>query len=241
MNTPHLGLMRTYGTTDVFFKKASGGPRLLDQVGHLVAGELLTKIARGPGMPGAMGALKPPPLHVKPPSFSSPTGLVHGGMKAPDLSHFSPQAADKLQAPTRPPVRSPLQSGIPNAPVSGGKQAPDLNQFSVQAADKPALGRLSAWEKGNRQSPTALASKVAPAAAPVATGAAKGGLPWNRMLLTGGMLGAGYLGLKGFQSGLEFMGGGHGGPANYGAAPGGYMPPMGVNAYGQPQLGTPLM
>jgi hypothetical protein len=43
------------------------------------------------------------------------------------------------------------------------------------------------------------------------------------------------------KAGLNFLGGGHGGPANYGAAPGGYMPPMGVNQYGYPQMGTPIM
>lgn len=268
MKTPNLTLMRVYETSDVFFKKASAGTRPSDAVSFAVAGEFLTKVARGippspiklpsSGMhlpkptasPGP--ALKPPPV----PNRANPSVLnvkPTGELAPPNVHDFGHTNGAVTSAPPLEPAKRPVQSPLagpqqarPTA-VSGG-QAPNINDFTKQPG---VLGRLT----GQKTSPTGAptidpmkGTKDAPSAAnkpigetPQKTEGGKGGLPWNRMLLTGGLLGAGYLGLKGFQAGLNFLGGGHGGPAGYGHAPGGYAPPMGVNAYGYPQLGTPLM
>lgn len=57
------------------------------------------------------------------------------------------------------------------------------------------------------------------------------------LALGAGVLGAGYLGMKGLKGGLNLLGG-ESAPKNYGA--GNYQVPFGVNEYGRPQLGTPL-
>lgn len=207
MNTPHLGLLRAYENEEVFYKKASGAPRLSDEVGRLFAGHAMDKIAKGPAS-----------VMTSAPALG---GLLKSAPKPSALPH----------------IPSPLHGNLPASPVSGGKAGPDLGAFAPKPPPVPASKPAAA--------PPAAASapaKAAPAAKPAAPAAPAGkGLPWNRILLTGGMLGAGALGLGAMKAGLNFLGGGHGGHAGYGSAPGGYMPPMGVNAYGQPQMGTPIM
>ncbi len=262
MNTPHLGLMRAYDTTDVFFKKASAGMRTLDEVSFSVAGPFLSKLARGVAPMPAVGrvAAKPPPLparaSAKPATAAVPPAPQGGPdvvTSAPAVGRLAPPPARPAAGALQPPVRSPL-AGMPAAPASGGA-APNLSHFAPPPGMlQRAAGRLGVGG-GAPASPTGaptinpMAGTDAPAAvnqkvqAPAAAAAKGKAAPLisKKMMLAGGVLGAGYLGLKGLQAGLGVLGGGHGGPADYGSAPGGYMPPMGVNAYGQPQMGSPMM
>lgn len=204
---------------------------------------------------------KPPPV----PARANPSALQatpSGSLARPNVNDFTVNQGVTSSAPAAP-AGAQMKSPLANPRVGGiatGGHAPNVNDFAKQPAAShahPALGRLMDRApgkagpptinpmEGTKDAPAAPNKPIAPAeaAAKPEAAAAKGsgGLPWNRMLLTGGLLGAGALGLGAMKAGLNFLGGGHGGPANYGAAPGGYMPPMGVNAYGQPQLGTPIM
>jgi hypothetical protein len=60
----------------------------------------------------------------------------------------------------------------------------------------------------------------------------------GQLALGAGGVGAAYLGTKAVKSGLKAFGG-ESAPKNYGA--GNYQVPFGVNEYGHPQLGTPLI
>lgn len=234
MNTPHLGLLKAYENEEVFYKKAYGGPRLSD--------EIFTKVARA----------TPPPLPKLRPAagmaatMKSPVAPAAPAKPSPAFASSAPQ----MGAPAKQQVASPLAAPRAGGMTTGG-QAPNVNDFTAQPKQPGTLGRLMGQKAPANNAPTInpMGGKDAPAAAskpvtgaPAAAAAPAGkGLPWNRMLLTGGLLGAGALGLGAMKAGLNFLGGGHGGHAGYGSAPGGYMPPMGVNAYGQPQMGTPIM
>lgn len=181
------------------------------------------------------------------PRLSDEVGRLFAGSlmnkiaKGPSVVSSAPALGGLLKSAPKPAARpqipSPLHGNLPAAPLSGGKAGPDLAKFAPAPPPVP-VAKPQAATPAASQAP----AKPAPAAQTKAPAAPAGkGLPWNRMLLTGGMLGAGALGLGAMKAGLNFLGGGHGGPAGYGSAPGGYMPPMGVNAYGQPQMGTPIM
>jgi hypothetical protein len=282
MKTPHLGLLRMYGNSEVFFKTASLEPRLSDQIGQLVAGSLLEKIARLPAVPGhAPIGLSAPPMRrlmgaaggaapktpisdglaqaTKPAPM--PKSTAGGHLPRPNVNDFTVNQGTMSSAPAAP-AGGQMKSPLANPRVGGiatGGHAPNVNDFTKQPQQPGVLqrtmGRLTGQQSGaptinpleapKGGTPQAADKPITQPASgkPAEPAASKGsgGLPWNRMLLTGGLLGAGALGLGAMKAGLNFLGGGHGGPANYGAAPGGYMPPMGVNQYGYPQMGTPIM
>jgi hypothetical protein len=248
MKIPHPGLMRMYGTSDVFFEKAAAGPRVADQIGRLFAGELLEKIA----LPMAPGMK---PLSLKPPTQA---------MRAPGAAMgLKPPTTAPVQAPARP--QTQMQAPLPGAlkaPTGPMPAAPGANIHSPETlsklyAENPAKApnsperqalraKIQASQTGAGMAPNAPTSKpgttTTPAAPAPAAAPAKGGVPWNRILAVGGALGAGALGLGALNSGLKFLGGhGPSAPSGYGYAPGGYQVPMGVNGYGAPQPGSPMM
>lgn len=302
MNIPVPSLMRVYGTDEVFFKKASGGDRTLDEVSQKIVGSLfqkiaatnarrgqltksaeamaasMAKLARGVApMPLAVKpmAVKPPPLPAaargapKPagpppmPNRANPSVLSvkpSGQLPRPNVTDFTQGQGVQSTAPAAPAARqvpSPLSTPRSGGIATGG-HAPNINDFTTPPKQPGVLGRMMG------QKPVPVAPDAAQAAGkpppptikPLENSSPTGdvekkpgmlGRAWQavkpgwktKALLGGAALGAGYLGYKALEAGKDFLE--SQGPQGYGYAPGGYQVPMGVNAYGQPQLGTPLM
>ncbi len=265
MKIPHPALMRMYGTSEVFFKKASAGPRVADEIGRLFAGELLEKLAKGvaplplkiPGRPALAAAPKPAP-HLGPAlAAPKPSPGIGPAAAAPGGPAALPAAVGRISGAKETPGVLAKALGAP-ASVFGGSPGQlggaRANPAVLGGPGRPAQGAALAapnpanFAKGAPGlAPNAPAAKPAPAAAPgeaaPADGApAKSNFSWNKTLAVGGMLGAGALGLGALKAGLGFLGGhGPSAPASYGYAPGGYAVPMGVNGYGAPQPGSSLM
>lgn len=141
-----------------------------------------------------------------------------------------------LQAPgqlTGPRVQTGALMGPP--PKPGATQAQPLTAPNPADFAKPGIKtRIQEAITGPKPGATP-AGEAAPAKEQPLLG-------WKtkaKLLGGAGLLGAGYLGYKALEAGKEFLEAP--GPGGYGYAPGGYQVPMGVNQYGQPQLGTPLM
>jgi hypothetical protein len=254
MKIPHPGLMRMYGTSDVFFEKAAAGPRVADQIGRLFAGELLEKIA----LPMAPGMK---PLALKPPTQAMRAPAAAMGLKPPTTAPVQTPARPKtqMQAPLPGALKAPASQAAPTTgpmPAAPGSNIHSPETLSKLYAENPAKApnsperqalrsKIQASRAATGMAPNAPASKPGTAitpAAPEPTAAPSKGVPWNRILAVGGALGAGALGLSALNSGLKFLGGhGPSAPSGYGYAPGGYQVPMGVNGYGAPQPGSPMM
>lgn len=126
MKTPNPALMRAYGTHEVFFKKASGGRRVVDAVSEKVAGEFLKKLANPqPGLLESVGLslgawmAKEAAIPAKLPRIG---GL--GGIHAPVLDS---------------PLQPPRQRNVPKqVPAAGGpKVGPGPHHMDVEYAKAP--------------------------------------------------------------------------------------------------------
>lgn len=237
MNSPHPALLRAYGTDEVFFKKASGGRRVVDQVSEKVAGEFLKKIAapRGPSLVSV--------------------GAHLGGSLA------KMARANVVQMPARPmlkaPAVEPVQASV--AALTGGKPALASPKPPIRKSLPPVPGASPvalAPPMNREQQAEAIKGRPLPEVKPpprkpgsLAKPTDAPGL-WDRTkayLKPGwktyaGLAGLGYLGYKAVGGAKDLAQAAvESGNPGYGYSPGGYYTPMGVNAYGQPQLGSPMM
>lgn len=163
MNTPNPALMRAYGTDEVFFKKANAGPRVVDQVGRLVLGELFEKLARSavPGMPaqvpgrllpavGTRAALPTPTPAAARTSQSAPLPAAPGALTAPAPS---PTRA-AVGGLTAPPSRGAI---APVGPLPPAKAPPKALAQAPAKAAPGVLSRLQTRLKPGWKSYAALA------------------------------------------------------------------------------------
>lgn len=242
MKIPHPALMSLYGTSDVFFKKASAEPRLADVIFEKLALPMATGM-RPLSLKPPTQPMRAPSMGIKPPTTAPSAGAappparVQTQMQAP--------APGALGAPTGMPAKAaPEVRRAESAALIDSKRKSNPQAAAAYDQVKSAPGKIGAPPAMAPNAPTAkpaAQTTASPAAAAEPAPASKG-TPWNKILAVGGALGAGALGLKGLGMGLNFLGG-HGAapPADYGYAPGGYQVPMGVNGYGAPQPGSRMM
>lgn len=151
-----------------------------------------------------------------------------------DEAELMTQAAEELERQRLGPATSTLKHTRSPTFIGQGFLDPALipvgmDEGMVRLAH--ATGRTLAKSAGIG---TALAAGTGKALG----GAAKSLGGWKGSLALGaGVIGAGVLGTKAFQGGMNAMKG-ETGSKNYGA--GNYQMPFGVNEYGHPQVGTPL-
>ena len=249
MNHPNLSLMRNYGTAGVFFEKVAGGSPFAARVAAAVFSGAMMHAA-GTEMDRQkmeahqlneqfrlaeqrlMGPIDRGLQHTQAPMFIQagsdlPVGWDEGMVRLASIARGAGEdmAKTAVMSPTRlignlapRPRPAPMPAAAPGA-LAGAAATPKLQPSPVPKVTEPAAG--AAVSKGSGMMEGLL------------------GKSWKAKALGyGALAGGGYLGLKGLNKGLGWMN--RPAPEQSWGAPETQLP-MGVNSYGQPQLGTPLM
>lgn len=257
MNHPDFALMRHYGTASVFFEKAAGGSPFAARVAAaMLAGTMFhgaTSEMDRQKMEAhqlneqfrlaeqrVMGPINQSLQHTRVPMFVQansdlPVGWDEGMVRLAAIARGAGEDMAKLA------IMSPTRLIGRVAP----RQAPAVQQSpSVQGtAATPAAAKMEAAAPGALAgAATGPKLPTPPAAAAKGPGMAESllGKGWKAKAVGyGALAGGSYLGMKALNAGLGWMGRPAPAQQNWGA-PGTELP-MGVNSYGQPQLGTPLV
>lgn len=206
----------------------------------------LAAIARGAGEDLAKladGMLQRPMVQSDPFKLHHPLPSAAAAPKTNYLAGMpGPQGAPAPRAAAPAPAQAPSTTGRASPGVLAGPagpklQAPPINRFTAPVsshapAPPPALAAAaSVAGKGSLGAPTSAAPGMAESLL---------GKGWKgKAFGAGALLGGGYLALKGLNAGLGALSRPAPAQQNWGAP--GTQLPMGVNQYGQPQLGSPLM
>lgn len=236
MNPPNLLLLRHYGTAGVFFEKAAGAAPFAARVaaavfsGHMVHSasnemdrqkleahqmneqfRLLEERAMNPALQNLM--------HTQAPRFVQagsdvPVGWDEGMVRLASIARRAGRNMAKIGA-LGAPMPAPVAKPVVKPAVAPVAKAP------VSAPAKPGGMVSGALSAGNSAMNTMFGSS------------------WKgKALALGAVAGGGYLGLKGLNKGLGWASR-EAPPQSWGSSE--TQLPMGVNQYGVPQSGTPLM
>lgn len=241
--TPNTALMQRYGTESVFREKTAGAASLLERLAGGLAGGLLGKNNQDAAAKQKMQA-----------------EMMNEMLRELELARID-QAGQLLRHTPVPRFASSYvppgwDEGMVRMASAAAKVGADMAKegglggfADFMKSMAPALKGMGQKAMGAMGSLGGAAAIAAPTAG-AATGSALGGiasklkgnlgLGWKgNLALAGAAAGGLYAGNKALQKGTQAMGT-EAGPATYGAGSHGSQLPMGVNQYGQPQLGTPL-
>lgn len=261
MSLPNLALMRLYGTADVFFAKtAAGGSAFASQVAGVegtpslggensdqrsLAAQQLNEQFRlaveRVGQPANQGIV----TQVSSGGGDTPVGWDEGTFETANTARRAGQDMAKRAAAALNPAQTILKSHGMMSPVPKPMASPGTLASPVmdnRAAREKVVGKLQA--SAPLAAPPVTTTPSPATAAPAATTGKPSlmegafGKHWlAKGTLAGGALLGGYGALKLVDKGLGVLGQATG-PKNWGE--GGQLP-MGVNQYGQPQPGSPMM
>lgn len=270
MNTPNAVLMQHYGTETVFQEKQAGAESLLARLAAGLGSYALAKsnnrVNRKHEMQAAAmnemlrevelakidtaaqllrsspyprfipGVGMMSPMTTSMPARDIPQGSIDGAQWDRDYNDGMDEGMVRMASIA-------ARAGADMAKEAGLGGFADFMK-SIAPALKGA-GQTAATAAGSLAKAPGVASAAGGAGGLLSKGkdllGGKMGLGWKgNLALTGLAAGGLMLGNKGIQKATQVMGEEAGGPAVYGAGRHGYQLPMGVNQYGQPQLGTPL-
>lgn len=237
MTTPNAALMRRYGTEEVFQQKTAGAASLVERL----AGGLLSY--------GRAKMNESDDNKTRAQAEAMNEMIRERELMKVDLAG---QLLRGTPVPRLPRPSAPMRD-VPTGTIDDGQWQHDYDDGMVALASVAARTGAELAKEAGLGNFAAFAQSLGTAAKGLGGAGNAGSLvSKGKNFLTGGMglktnlglaaagAGALYLGNKGLQAATHAMGHEASGPATYGGGRFGFQLPYGVNAYGQPQVGTPL-
>ena len=250
---PNQRLMRLYGTEHVLQEKLAGAGSLIERIGMMLLNEGLLYSNRASDeqakathdqeyearrehelnkIQPAVQALRHTDVPEQMTRLAS-VGISMGRDLAKTAALFSPTGRGSFGAMVTQPLKR-LGGRVAQAGQAAGQA---VGQSAATAASRVPGAVKTVGQAASKLPGVGAAGMMGGAA----LGAGKLMAQHPGAVLGAGVLGAGAVASKAINTGVQALGQGEAGPGTFGGGRFGYQLANGVNAYGQPQLGTPLL